>query len=93
MFFKNCSYSGCLHLCIVTLCDVVCVFQALSLVEQEKCTLQEKLNNLNLDLENSSTEYDRLKREALARQEQDKLCINSLNSELRNFRVQFEEST
>ena len=41
------------------------------MVEQEKSTLAEKLSNVQQDLKGSNLEYDRLKREALAKQEQD----------------------
>lgn len=68
-------------------------YQALSLVEQEKSTLAEKLANTNRDLAAGNLEYDRLKRDALARQEQDRANINEVNNELKNFRAQFEEAT
>ena len=66
--------------------------QALSLVEQEKSTVQEKLQQTQLDLSNAHMEYDRLKRDALAHQEQDKNTINELQNELKNFRKQFDET-
>ena len=37
-------------------------------------------------------EYERLKREATGKQEQDRGTINNLNSEIRNFRAQFDET-
>ena len=64
----------------------------MSLLEQEKSTLQEKNNNLNMELASANVEYERLKRESQARQEQDKSNINSLQSELKNFRSQFEQT-
>ena len=67
-------------------------FQALSLVEQEKSTVQEKLQQTQLDLSNAGIEYDRLKRDALAHQEQDKNTINELQNELKNFRKQLDET-
>ena len=72
----------------------VCSFlpQALSLLEQEKSTLQEKHSQLQSDLASANLEYDRLKREYQARVEQDRNNINSLQSEMKNFRVQFEET-
>ena len=65
----------------------------MSLAEQEKCTLLEKNNNLTMELAGSNVEYERLKREYQARQEQDRNNINSLQSEFKNFRSQFEEAT
>lgn len=64
----------------------------MSLLEQEKSTLAEKNNNLTMDLANSNVEYERLKREYHARQEQDKENLNALNQELRNLRGQFEDT-
>jgi hypothetical protein len=52
----------------------------------------EKNNNLNMELASGNVEYERLKRESQARQEQDRSNINSLQSELKNFRSQFEET-
>jgi len=68
------------------------VFQTISLLEQEKSTLSEKNSNLNMELASANVEYERLKRESLARQEQDRANINSLESELKNFRSQFEQT-
>lgn len=64
----------------------------MSLLEQEKSTLAEKNNTLTMELANISVEYERLKREYLARQEQDKNNMNALNQELRNLRGQFEDT-
>ena len=64
----------------------------MSLLEQEKSTLQEKNNNLNMELASANVEYERLKRESQARQEQDRTNINGLQSELKNFRSQFEQT-
>ncbi len=72
-----------------TLCSS---FQVLSLVEQEKSTLQERLAQANRDFSNATLEYERLKRDALAHQEQDKNTINELQNELKNFRKQFDEA-
>ena len=69
----------------------MCCFQALSLVEQEKSTLAEKLANSQHDLGSANLEYERLKRDALGKQEQDRNVINELQNELKNFRSQFEE--
>ncbi len=66
--------------------------QALSLMEQEKSSLQEKLGGVQQELGTASVEYDRLKREAASKQEQDRGTINSLQSELKNFRGQFEDT-
>ena len=72
-------------------CGSFC-FQTISLLEQEKSTLSEKNNNLNMELASANVEYERLKRESLARQEQDRTNINGLQSELKNFRSQFEQT-
>lgn len=64
----------------------------MSLLEQEKSTLAEKNNTLTMELANINVEYERLKREYLARQEQDKNNMNALNQELRNLRGQFEDT-
>ena len=45
-----------------------------------------------MELASANVEYERLKRESLARQEQDRANINSLESELKNFRSQFEQT-
>jgi uncharacterized protein involved in exopolysaccharide biosynthesis len=68
-------------------------FQSLSLAEQEKSTLQERLNNAQREHANLSMDYDRLKREAIARSEQDKATINNAQADLKRFRLQFEEAT
>lgn len=64
----------------------------MSLLEQEKSTLAEKNNTLTMEVANINVEYERLKREYLARQEQDKNNMNALNQELRNLRGQFEDT-
>ncbi len=64
----------------------------MSLVEQEKSTLQERLAQANRDFSHATLEYERLKRDALAHQEQDKNTINELQNELKNFRKQFDEA-
>jgi FtsZ-binding cell division protein ZapB len=64
----------------------------MSLLEQEKSTLAEKNNNLTMELANANVEYERLRREYHARQEQDKNNMNGLNQELRNLRGQFEDT-
>lgn len=64
----------------------------MSLLEQEKSTLAENNNTLTMELANINVEYERLKREYLARQEQDKNNMNALNQELRNLRGQFEDT-
>ena len=66
--------------------------QALSLAEQEKSTRQERLAATGADLEQSNAEYDKLKREALAKQESDRAAILNLEGELKQFREQFDET-
>lgn len=69
------------------------LFQTMSLAEQERCALVEKNTAMTMELANSSVEYERLRRESQARQEQDRSSINGLQSELKNFRSQFEQAT
>ncbi len=66
--------------------------QVLSLAEQEKSSLQEKLQQTQHEASSAHLEYERLKRDALAHQEQDKNTITKLQDELREFREQFEET-
>lgn len=37
-------------------------------------------------------DYERLKRDAMARQESDRATINNLNAEIKNIRAQFEDT-
>ena len=60
---------------------------------QERCTLAEKLANTQNELSNSNIEYERLKRESIAKQDQDRGTITNLQGELKNFHAQFEETT
>lgn len=69
------------------------IFQAISILEQEKGILQEKLAKTQQDLTDAIVEYDRLKREAQTRTETDRSNIFALQGELKNFRQQFEEAT
>lgn len=62
----------------------------MSLLEQEKATLGEKLSNTSQQLETANMDYDKLKREALGKQEADRGTILNLQSELKGFREQFE---
>ena len=66
--------------------------QVMSLLEQEKASLQEKLANVNNELETSNIDYEKLKREALGKQEADRNSILNLQGELKSFRDQFEET-
>lgn len=50
-----------------------CLLQALSLKEAEKNLLSEKLSEVQRELANTKMEIDRVKLEALNRQEQDKV--------------------
>lgn len=77
----------------INICDIseMISMQTMSLLEQEKSTLAEKNNNLTMDLANVNVEYERLKREYQAKMEQDRTNINALNSDLKNFRSQFEQ--
>ena len=63
------------------------------MAEQERSVLQERLSNTQHELAEANVEYERLKREAQAHQEQDKANINNLRSEIENFRVHFDNTT
>ena len=67
--------------------------QVLSRIELEKSSLQEKLGIAQDELSGLGLEYERLKRDALAKQEQDRHVISELQAEFKNFRQQFEEKT
>ena len=69
-----------------------CILQALSVAEQERSVLSERLNGLQRDLGNANNDFERLKRESLTKQEQDRGTINNLTAELKNFRQQFDET-
>jgi hypothetical protein len=60
---------------------------------QERCTLAEKLSNTQNELSNMNVEYERLKRESIGKQDQDRATITNLQGELKNFHAQFEEAT
>ena len=66
--------------------------QALSLAEQEKSTLQERLATTQGELEQSNVDYDKLKREAIAKQEADRNSIRDLESELKGAKELFDET-
>lgn len=66
--------------------------QIISLIEQEKATLQEKNAVLVNDLSQANSEFECLKREAQGQHEQNRAIIISLQGELKNFRAQFEET-
>lgn len=53
----------------------VCFDQALSQMEAEKAVLTEKLASLREDLATAEMDMDRLQRESLRKQEQDKVKI------------------
>ena len=66
--------------------------QALSLMEQEKSSLQEKLANTCNELDQSNTEYEKLKREAVAKQDSDRTAIINLQGEVKQARETYEET-
>lgn len=49
--------------------------QALCMKETEKNALQEKLNAVARDLQQRETDYEKLRREALSKQEQDRVIF------------------
>ena len=65
----------------------------MSLMEQEKSTISEKLANMIQDLNVANLEYERLKREATTKQEQDRSTINNMQTEIRNLRLEFDETS
>ena len=67
--------------------------QAISLLEQEKGTLAEKLANAQQELADLNVRYERLNREAQTRAETDRSNILNLQGQLKDFRQQFEEAT
>ena len=72
---------------------LVAVPQAISLLEQEKGTLAEKLANAQQELADLNVRYERLNREAQTRAETDRSNILNLQGQLKDFRQQFEEAT
>jgi hypothetical protein len=67
-------------------------FQALSLAEQERRCLQEKLIGLQNELEGATMEHERQKRDWNARHEQQSAAIVALQSDIKNFRDRLEDS-
>jgi hypothetical protein len=64
----------------------------MSIAEQERSALTERLNALQRDLGVANSDFDRLKRESLTKQEQDRSAINNLTAELKNHRQQADEA-
>jgi hypothetical protein len=64
----------------------------MSIAEQERSALTERLNALQRDLGIANSDFDRLKRESLTKQEQDRSAINNLTAELKNHRQQADEA-
>ena len=64
----------------------------MSLLEQDKASLEKKLSNTSQNLETANVDYDKLKLEAAAKQEGDRNTILNLNSELTGFRELFEKT-
>ena len=74
------------------LTHVAAVDQVLSLLEQEKSGLLERLGSVQTELTTAHSEYERLRREGQARSEQDRNVIINLNAETKNWRAQCEEA-
>ena len=64
--------------------DFFVIFQVISLLDQEKSTLAEKLVMVTRDLD--AANLDRLKRDSLAGR------INDVKNKLKNFRQQFDKT-
>ena len=102
---KKCDHQQCLlctwytkifynFLVLVCILSFLCVvFKCMSLMEQEKSTISEKLANMIQDLNVANLEYERLKREATTKQEQDRSTINNMQTEIRNLRLEFDETS
>lgn len=67
------------------------MLQCLSLLEQEKCAVQEKLSNTQADLGDAKLDIERLRREAAAQKEQDHQVQQDLHSELKHVKQQLED--
>ncbi len=61
-------------------------------MEQEKSSVQEKLQQTQHELSATALELERSKRDANAHAEQDKHTIAELQQELKNFRAQFDDA-
>ena len=66
--------------------------QQLSLLEQEKYTLNERVKQTAGDLQELLAELERLKRDAATRGEQDRAAIASSSQEIRRLKQQLDES-
>ncbi|KAH8850723.1 Rootletin [Schistosoma japonicum] len=64
----------------------------LSFNEQERVTLNERLNNSLQQIKGLESEIDRIKREASARHERDDMAKADLTRELKEFRQHYEET-
>ena len=68
-------------------------FQALSLAEQERRCLQEKLGGLQNEFESATMEHERQKREWNARSEQQTATISVLQSDVKDLRARIEDAS
>ena len=66
--------------------------QAMSLLEQDKSVLGEKISMLQVDLANAQLDCDRLRRDVVSTDEQAKNAIQNLNGELKKMATDFDES-
>lgn len=69
------------------------VVQALSLAEQERSALQEKLSMTQRDVEEAELNFERQKRDFFSRMEHQQSTIEQLKSELNNSKVNLNEAT
>merc|ERR1711972_519323 len=67
--------------------------QELSVKESEKARFQEQFNSSQREVKQLQVSMERSKREAGARQEQDREAINRLTGEIKNFKAQFSATT
>lgn len=68
------------------------VLQLSANFRKETSKLKEQINKLQQEAQNSHATIEKEKRDSSSRAEQDKLAITDLHSQLRNLRLQLEES-
>ena len=64
----------------------------MSLLEQDKSVLSEKISFVQAELDNTRMDVDRLKREGQTNEEQARNGLNNLNSELKKVVAELEEN-
>lgn len=67
------------------------LLQALSLAEQERSVLQERLSGVQRDAEAAEVDFVRQKRDLLSRVDQFQTTVEGLQTELKNTRINFND--